>query len=103
MFLHTSELAPPAVVGANTALASLRMPLFFLAAGLFVAGPLASPWRTLLHKRVAFFLYLFIVWTVLRFAFFHISAVDAVDPYDSTSVIALASALLIPGSGMWSG
>jgi uncharacterized membrane protein YcfT len=101
MFLQTHGLAPPAVVAANTALASMRMPLFFLASGLFVAGPLASSWRTLLHKRVAFFLYLFVLWTLLRFAFFHIPALAAVDPYDSTNVTKLALALLIPGSGMW--
>ncbi|GAA5112263.1 hypothetical protein GCM10023320_06310 [Pseudonocardia adelaidensis] len=101
-FLHTSGLAPPAVVVANTALASMRMPLFFLVSGLFVAGPLAASWRTLLHKRVAFFLHLFVAWTVLRFAFFHTPAVAAVDPYvDDTDVGALALALVIPGSGMW--
>jgi uncharacterized membrane protein YcfT len=101
-FLHTSGLAPPAVVAANTALASMRMPLFFLVSGLFVAGPLASPWRTLLHKRIAFFLFLFVIWTLLRFAFFHIPAVAAVDPYvDDTNVVSLALSLVIPGSGMW--
>jgi uncharacterized membrane protein YcfT len=100
-FLQTSGMAPPAVVAANTALASMRMPLFFLASGLFVAGPLAASWRTLLHKRVAFFVYLFVVWTLLRFAFFHIPAVAAVDPYDTTNVVDLALALVVPGSGMW--
>jgi uncharacterized membrane protein YcfT len=101
-FLQVSALAPPAVVAANTALASLRMPLFFLVSGLFVAGPLAAPWRTLLHKRVAFFLYLFGVWTLLRFAFFHIPALAAVHPYvDDTDVVALAMAPLVPGSGVW--
>jgi uncharacterized membrane protein YcfT len=101
-FLHTSGLAPPAVIAANTALASMRMPLFFLVSGLFVAGPLAAPWRTLLHKRVAFFLYLFALWTLLRFAFFHIPAVAAVDPYvHDTDVVALAMAPLVPGSGVW--
>ena len=100
-FMQTHGLAPPAVVAANTALASMRMPLFFLASGLFVAGPLAAPWRTLLHKRIAFFLYLFVLWTLLRFAFFHIPAMADVDPYDSTNVVDLALSLLIPGSGMW--
>src|SRR5690606_11238255 len=101
-FLHTSGLAPPAVVAANTALASMRMPLFFLVSGLFVARPLAAPWRVLLHKRVAFFAYLFVLWTLLRFAFFRIPAVAAVDPYvDDTDPVALALSPLIPGSGMW--
>jgi uncharacterized membrane protein YcfT len=101
-FLYTSGLAPPAVVAANTALASMRMPLFFLVSGLFVAGPLAAPWRTLLHRRVAFFLYLFVLWTLLRFALFHLPGVGDVDPYvDETGIVALALAPLIPGSGVW--
>jgi uncharacterized membrane protein YcfT len=102
LFLQVSALAPPAVVAANTAIASMRMPLFFLVSGLFVAGPLAAPWRTLLHKRVAFFLYLFGVWTLLRFAYFHIPGVAAVHPYiDDTDVVTLAMAPLVPGSGVW--
>src|SRR5687768_6628751 len=100
-FLQRSGQAPAVVVAANEALASLRMPLFFLASGLFVAGPLAAPWRTVLHKRIAFFLYLFVLWTLLRFAFFHIPAMADVDPYNSTNVVDLALSLLIPGSGMW--
>ena len=59
-------LVPGPVSALNTALASLRMPLFFLASGLFAAAPLAASWRTLLHKRVAFFLYLFVLWTLLQ-------------------------------------
>jgi uncharacterized membrane protein YcfT len=100
-FLQVSAAVPPAVVAADTALASMRMPLFFLASGLFVAGPLAAPWRTLLRKRIAFFLYLFVLWTLLRFAFFQVPAVSAVGPYEHPNVTALAWSLLVPGSGMW--
>jgi uncharacterized membrane protein YcfT len=101
-FLQASGLVPSAVVAANTALASMRMPLFFLASGLFVAGPLAASWRTLLHKRVALFLYLYLLWTLLRFAFFQIPAVDAIDPYHTSDpVTTLALALILPGSLTW--
>jgi peptidoglycan/LPS O-acetylase OafA/YrhL len=42
------------------------------------------------------------VWTLLRFAFFHIPAVAAIDPYvDDTDPVSLAMAPLIPGSGVW--
>ncbi len=101
-FLQASGLAPSAVVAANTALASMRMPLFFLASGLFVAGPLAGSWRTLLHKRVAFFLYLYLLWTLLRFALFQIPVVDAVDPFHTSNpVVTVALALVLPGSLTW--
>jgi uncharacterized membrane protein YcfT len=100
-YLQVAGLAPAPVLAGNEALASLRMPLFFLAAGLFVAGPLAAPWRTLLHKRVAFFLYLYLLWTVIRFAFFATLVPPGVDPNDSANVMALAWALLLPGPSMW--
>jgi uncharacterized membrane protein YcfT len=100
-YLQTAGLAPAPVVAGNEALASLRMPLFFLAAGLFVAGPLAAPWRTLLHKRVAFFLYLYLLWTLIRFTFFATLVPPAVDPNDSANAESLAWALLLPGPSMW--
>lgn len=99
-FLTTTEQAPAVVVTLNTALASLRMPLFFLAAGLFAAAPLAAPWRTLLHKRVAFYLYLFSLWTILQFTFFatvtpQVAEPEAVDPQLQ------AMALMRPGPVLW--
>jgi uncharacterized membrane protein YcfT len=100
-YLQRSGQAPAAVIAANEALASLRMPLFFLAAGLFAAGPLAAPWRTLLHKRVAFFLYLYVVWTIIRFTFFATVVPPEVDPDDSANPLGLALALLLPGPSMW--
>jgi fucose 4-O-acetylase-like acetyltransferase len=100
-YLQTAGLAPAPVVVGNEALASLRMPLFFLAAGLFVAGPLAAPWRPLLHKRVAFFLYLYLLWTLIRFTFFATLVPPAVDPNDSANPESLVWALLLPGPSMW--
>jgi uncharacterized membrane protein YcfT len=100
-FLDTSGLAPAPVVAGNEALASLRMPLFFLASGLFVAGPLAAPWRTMLHKRVAFFLWLYLVWTLIRFTFFATLVPPGVDPDDSANPMNVILALLLPGPSMW--
>ena len=100
-FLDTSGLAPAPVVAGNEALASLRMPLFFLASGLFVAGPLAAPWRTLLRKRVAFFLWLYLLWTAIRFTFFAALVPPGIDPDDSANPMNVVLALLLPGPSMW--
>jgi uncharacterized membrane protein YcfT len=101
IFLQVPGWVPAPAAAGNEALASLRMPLFFLASGLFVAGPLAAPWRTLLHKRVAFFLYLYLLWTLIRFTFFATLVPPGVDPNDSANPVALAWALLLPGPSMW--
>jgi uncharacterized membrane protein YcfT len=100
-YLQRSGQAPAAVIAANEALASLRMPLFFLASGLLVAGALAAPWRVLLHKRVAFFLYLYVIWTIIRFTFFATVVPPEVDPDDSANPLELALALVLPGPSMW--
>jgi uncharacterized membrane protein YcfT len=100
-FLERSGQAPGAVVTANEALASLRMPLFFLASGLLAAGPLAAPWRVVLHKRVAFFLYLYAIWTIIRFTFFATVVPPGVDPDESADPLGFALALLLPGPSMW--
>jgi uncharacterized membrane protein YcfT len=100
MFLDATGLAPNPLVAANSALASLRMPLFFLASGLFAARPLASPWRTLLHKRVAFFGYLYLLWTVLRFAFFSVLP-PGIDPDGSGDPALVLWAALVPGPSLW--
>ncbi len=100
-FMERSGQAPSAVVTANEALASLRMPLFFLASGLLAAGPLAAPWRAVLHKRVAFFLYLYAIWTIIRFTFFATVVPPDVDPDGSADPLALVLALLLPGPSMW--
>jgi uncharacterized membrane protein YcfT len=100
MFLDEVGLAPAPVVAANSALASFRMPLFFLASGLFAAGPLAAPWRTLLHKRVAFFLYLYALWTLFRWMFFVAMPLE-VDPDNSADPKWLLWLPLLPGPSLW--
>lgn len=100
-YMQRSGQAPAAVVAANEALASLRMPLFFVASGLFAAAPLAASWRMVLHKRVAFFLYLFAVWTIIRFTFFATVVPPEVDPDDSANPVEFALSLLLPGPSMW--
>jgi uncharacterized membrane protein YcfT len=100
-FLDTSGLAPAPIVAGNEELASLRMPLFFLASGLLVAGPLAAPWRTLLHKRVAFFLWLYLLWTLIRFTFFATLVPSGIDPDDSADPMNVFLALVLPGPSMW--
>jgi uncharacterized membrane protein YcfT len=100
-YMQRSGQAPAPLVMVNEAFASVRMPLFFLASGLFAAGPLAAPWRTVLHKRVAFFLYLYLLWTIIRFTFFATLVPPEVDPDDSANPVGLAWSLLLPGPSMW--
>ena len=46
-----------------------RMPDFFLISGLFLAQVIDRDWRTYLDRKVVHFLYFYLLWTALQFAF----------------------------------
>lgn len=102
MFLGLHGLVPAPVAALNLALTSLRMPLFFLASGLFVAAALERPWRVLLHRRVALFAWLYLLWTVVQFAV-NTALPAGTAPEDATILTARELLLvpLIPDPAMW--
>jgi uncharacterized membrane protein YcfT len=53
-------------------LRTMRMPLFFLCAGLFAATWVRGSWRHLLRSKVLLFAWVYVLWVVLRFAWFAI-------------------------------
>lgn len=54
----------------NEALSSLRMPLFFMLAGLFAAKWLTASWSSLWRSKLSLFVWVFLVWEVIGSAVF---------------------------------
>jgi uncharacterized membrane protein YcfT len=46
-----------------------RMPDFFLIAGLFLASRIEAPWRLFLDRKVLHFVYFYVLWLTIQFAF----------------------------------
>jgi len=46
-----------------------RMPAFFLISGLFLAQVIDRDWRTYLDRKVVHFVYFYLLWTAIQFAF----------------------------------
>ncbi len=46
-----------------------RMPDFFLIAGLFLARRIDAPWRLYLDRKVLHFIYFYVLWLTIQFAF----------------------------------
>src|SRR3954470_22828310 len=46
-----------------------RMPDFFLISGLFLAQVIDRDWRTYLDRKVVHFVYFYLLWTAIQFAF----------------------------------
>lgn len=81
-------------------LETLRMPLFFFAAGLFAAKILTQTFAQLWAKRLSLFLYLYALWSVIRWAFFQF--VPFVLPgSDASDWRELAGAFVWPAGGLW--
>ena len=46
-----------------------RIPAFFLVGGLFVARTIDQDWRTFLDRKILYFVYFYVLWLTIQFAF----------------------------------
>ena len=60
---------PAALVWINDVAASLRMPVFFLVAGMFAGKWMDRPWRDLVSNKLALLIWVFLAWQPIYFAF----------------------------------
>jgi uncharacterized membrane protein YcfT len=65
----TSAFWSPGLYAVDEVFALFRMPLFFVMAGIFAAKALRSPWPEFIDKKVIHFLYLFVLWSFLVYAY----------------------------------
>ncbi|QIG38552.1 acyltransferase family protein [Microbacterium sp. 4R-513] len=82
----------------NLYLTAVRMPLFFLVAGIFGANAIRRTWRGLFASRLALLLYMYFLWMLIRAVWF------TVIPWPLSDVhpwIALALSPAWPTNGLW--
>jgi uncharacterized membrane protein YcfT len=83
---------------ANVYLTAIRMPLFFLIAGVFAARAIERSWGGLWRSRLALLVYVYLLWSVIRALWF------TVVPWplgDVPPALALVLAPVWPTSGLW--
>jgi uncharacterized membrane protein YcfT len=100
LFLTAHDWLPEAVPRLNDYLGTFRMPLFFLASGLFAAGTLRSSWAVVMRKRVLFFAWLYLVWLLVRFGFFALVPNPTL-PGEGRRPLDLLVGLVVPSTGLW--
>lgn len=91
---------PEAAHDLSSTLGTLRMPLFFLASGIFATRTLNGPWRRLLERRVFFFAWLYVVWLVVRYLWFGLTQ-HGVVLAEWSSPWTTVRQLWQPASGLW--
>ncbi|MDB5507242.1 MAG: conserved hypothetical rane protein [Devosia sp.] len=84
----------------NDALQPVRLPLLFLAAGLVAGSALSWPLSRIWLRRIALYAYLFILWSVIRFAFFAIVP-NPTNLSEGRNLSSLPGFILQPDNGAW--
>ncbi|MDG4762588.1 acyltransferase family protein [Solwaraspora sp. WMMD406] len=89
----------PLLSSVNVALATVRLPTFFLVSGLLAVSVLAVPWRQFLRRRPGSLLYLYLLWGGILLAVTTLLAVVTGEP--AAVARATAHALLVADSELW--
>ncbi|MCR2801565.1 acyltransferase family protein [Microbacterium sp. zg-Y818] len=99
MFTVPTGLASPWWEPLNLVFALLRMPLFFLVAGMLAVGAVRRSWPQLWRTRLAVLVWVFLVWTVLRFAYYQVVP----EPIDlnQSSWTDFVLSVVRPSNGLW--
>lgn len=83
----------------NKAFQIFRMPLFFATSGLFAASVVARPWKDLWSRRLSLLVWVFGLWSVIRFVYFLCVPMDARPQETNPWLLLLAP--LAPSTGLW--
>jgi len=94
-----SGLAPEFWNKINLVFIVFRMPLFFLASGLFAASIIKRSWPTLWRTRLSLLVWALLLWTFIRFGYFSLLANPA--GFDETNPLDLLLAPVRPSNGLW--
>lgn len=102
---HSAHLALPLEFAApwwrdvDETLSTFRMPAFFFASGLFAGSVIRRPWGRFWSTRIALLVWIFVIWTVIRYAYFLVVPLET-RPFE-TDVSALLLAPVWPAGGLW--
>ena len=94
-----SGLAPEFWNKINLVFIVFRMPLFFLASGLFAASIIKRSWPTLWRTRLSLLVWALLLWTLIRFGYF--SLLTNPVGFDETNPFDLLLAPVRPSNGLW--
>lgn len=87
---------------ASTVLSSLRMPLFFVLAGLFAPKWLAASWRDLLRSKVLLFWWVFVIWETVGTLVFPLGLMAGDKPVGVTGLVkGLLVSPVLPRFELW--
>lgn len=100
LYLEHAAFSARTIVAINTLLLPIRMPVFFVASGFFARSAIDKDWSFVVKHRIAFYFYLFLIWSVIRFAFFGVVP-NPRNLSEGTDILWLVQSFFSPSTGAW--
>lgn len=100
IFMSAVGIESGLLTKADNLLVSVRMPLFFLAAGLFASRPTSKGWRYLWTTRLALLVWIYVLWTIVRFVVFSFLPWP-LETSDAGTFESLAKSFIFPSGSLW--
>ncbi|NMM83549.1 hypothetical protein B2J88_04095 [Rhodococcus sp. SRB_17] len=100
IFLDAIDAGSASLTSADNLMVSVRMPLFFVAAGLFAGKHVTGTWAHLFARRIALFMWIYVLWSAIRFAVFSF-VTWPLDSSEAGTAISLATSMILPSGALW--
>lgn len=101
LYLKANGLEPKFAAAVNDLLTPIRMPMFFTISGILGAGVLKRDWRSLFAKQIWTFVYLFALWSLIRWLYFRHIQDNVIVKTEGDTLRELATMWITPASGLW--
>ncbi|MCI2237718.1 acyltransferase family protein [Paenibacillus sp. TRM 82003] len=100
LHLDAAGLLPAWWRAVNGELVLLRMPLFFCVSGVLASSAAGRSWGALVRGRLVTLLWVFVLWSLVRFAVFS-AVTPRFQPWETDSLVPLLLAPVRPTTGLW--
>lgn len=100
LFYDAIGAAPHDLLLFNHLTAPMRLSSFFIIAGMLARSAVIAPDADRLLRRVAMFVWLYLVWSLIRWGFFRYVP-NLVTPSEGSSLADWLRSLAVPNSGLW--
>jgi uncharacterized membrane protein YcfT len=101
LYLDLHDLAPDLYSRISDVMTPIRMPLFFTVSGFLAASSTHRPWREFLYRKVRLLLYLFAVWSTIRWLYFRYVQDNGLLPSEGDDAYQLIEMWWAPSTGIW--
>ncbi|MCF3935062.1 acyltransferase family protein [Acuticoccus sp. M5D2P5] len=101
LYMRQYDLASYGYAQLNNLFAPVRMPLFFAVSGLLGMRAVTRGFGDLFTGRIAALLYLFALWTLIRWVYFGNVQTNVLTPEEGRTMSELVTAWIAPNTGIW--